>query len=91
MANSVRREALLAAVAVVPGEHQDDRQADEECEDGDLPELLRPVEGLADVLKALQEPPRGGDVDESPLHDLAAAQACPDASRLHAAVGVSVT
>ena len=34
---------------------------------------------LADVLEALQEPPRGGDVDESPLDDLAAAQPGPGA------------
>ena len=34
---------------------------------------------LADVLEALQEPPGGGDVDESPLDDLAAAQPGPGA------------
>ena len=78
IANSGVRDALLAAVAVVPGEHQDDRQADQECEECDLPELCRPVEGLADVLQALQESPGGGDVDKSPLHDLAAAQRGPD-------------
>ena len=42
-------------------------------------ELLRPVEGVADVFEALQEPPGGSDVDESPLDDLAAAQPGPDA------------
>ena len=35
-----RRDALLTAVAVVPGEDQDDGQADQECEERDLPELL---------------------------------------------------
>ena len=45
----------------------------------DLLDLLRPVEGLAEVLEALQEPPRGGDVDQSPLDDLAAAQSGPGA------------
>ena len=38
-----------------------------------------PVEGLADVLEALQESPGSGDVDESPLDDLAAAQPGPGA------------
>ena len=38
-----------------------------------------PVEGLADVLEALQESPGGGDVDQSPLDDLAAAQPGPGA------------
>ena len=39
----------------------------------------RPVEGVADVLEALQEPPGSGDVDHPPLHDLAAAQPGPGA------------
>ena len=39
IANSGVRDALLAAVAVVPGEDQDDGQADQECEECDLPEL----------------------------------------------------
>ena len=38
-----------------------------------------PVEGLADVLQALQEPPGSGDVYQSPLDDLAAAQPGPGA------------
>ena len=79
IANSGVRDALLTAVAVVPGEDQDDGQADQEREERDLPELLRPVEGLADVLEALQESPGSGDVDQSPLDDLAAAQPGPGA------------
>ena len=47
-------------------------------EEGDLPHLLGPVEGLADVLEALQKPPGSGDVYKSPLDDLAAAQRGPD-------------
>ena len=34
-----RGDALLTPVAVVPGEHQDDGQADQECEERDLPDL----------------------------------------------------
>ena len=54
-------------------------QPDDECEERDLPDLLRPVEGFADVLEALQESPGSGDVDKSPLDDLAAAQPGPGA------------
>ena len=39
----------------------------------------RPVVGVADVLKALQEPPGARDVDHPPLHHLAAAQPGPGA------------
>ena len=35
------------------------------------------MEGLADVLQALEESPRSGDVDQSPLDDLAATQPRP--------------
>ena len=45
IANSGVRDALLAAVAVVPGEDEDDGQADQKCEQCDLPDLPRPVEG----------------------------------------------
>ena len=75
---------------MVPGQDKHDRQADDEREQGDLPHLLRPVEGLADVLEALQEPPGGRDVYESPLDDLAAAQAVQVLSGPRSA-GVSVT
>ena len=51
----------------------------DEREQRDLPDLLGPVEGLADVLEALQESPGSGDVDKSPLDDLAAAQPGPGA------------
>jgi hypothetical protein len=64
---------------VVPGEHEHDRQPGDERQQRDLPYLLGPVEGLADVLEALQEPPGGGDVDHSPLHHLPAAQPGPRA------------
>ena len=33
------------AITVIPGEDQDDRQADQECEGGELLELARPVVG----------------------------------------------
>jgi hypothetical protein len=59
-------EALLAAVAVVPREDERDRQPDGEPEQGDLRHLLGPVEGLADVLEALEEPPRCLPVRSSP-------------------------
>ena len=79
IANSVRADALLTAVAVVPREDEDDRQADQERERGELLDLLRPVERVADVLEALQEAPGTGDVGDPPLHHLAAAQPGPDA------------
>ena len=72
-------DALLASVAVVPGEDQRRRAGRSECEERDLPELFGPVEGLADVFEALQEPPGGRDVHKSPLDDLAAAQSSPGA------------
>ena len=40
IANSGVRDALLTAVAVVPGEDQDDGQADQEREERDLLDLL---------------------------------------------------
>ena len=73
------RQTLLAAIAVVPGEDQHDRQADQECKDCELAELFRPVESLADVFEALQDSPGAGGVRNSPLHHLAAAQPGPDA------------
>ncbi len=72
-------DALLATIAVIPSEDQDHGQADQEGEQRDMAELFWPVEGLADVLQALQESPGAGDVDKSPLHDLAAAQSGPSA------------
>jgi hypothetical protein len=42
---------------MVPGEHKDNRQADQECEERDLAELFGPVEGLTDVFETLQESP----------------------------------
>ena len=77
--NSAPPMRCSTTIAVVPGEDQDDGQADQKCEERDLAELFRPVEGLADVLQALQESPGSGDVDQSPLHDLAAAQPGPGA------------
>ena len=44
-----------------------------------LLDLFRPVEGLGDVLQTLQESPGAGDVDKSPLDDLAPAQSGPGA------------
>ena len=41
IANSGVRDALLAAVAVVPGEDQDDGQADQQCEGRELLDLRR--------------------------------------------------
>ena len=80
IANSGVRDALLTAVAVVPGEDQDDRQADQECEESRSAGAVRgQSKVLADVLEALQESPGSGDVDHSPLHDLAAAQPGPGA------------
>ena len=73
------RDALLSPIAVVPGEDQDDGQTDQECQERDLAELYRPLEGLGDVLQTLQESPGSGDVDQSPLDDLAAAQSAPGA------------
>ena len=65
-------------------------QPDDEREHCDLPYLLGPVERLADVLEPLQESPGGGDVYNSPLGDLAAAQPGPGALGSRS-VGVSVT
>jgi len=71
------RHALLATVAVVPGDDEDDRQADEQREDGDLAQLRRPAEGIAHVLQALQETPGARGIGQSPLRHLAAAQPGP--------------
>ena len=56
-------DALLTAIAVVIGDDKDDGQADQKCEERDLAELCRPLEGVADVLKTLQESPGSGDVE----------------------------
>ena len=73
------RDLPLTTISVVPGEHKDNRQSDQECDDRYLAQLFWPMEGLADVLEALQEPPRSGDVNKAPLHNLAAAQRAPPA------------
>ena len=46
------------------------------------------MEGFADVLKPLQEPPGSGDVYQSPLDDLAAAQSGPGALAITLCRGV---
>jgi hypothetical protein len=74
-------DALLTTIAVIPGQDQDNRQADQNCEKRDLADLSRPLEGITDVLKTLQESPGAGNVDKSPLHYLTAAQACPEFRR----------
>ena len=71
--------ALLTAVAVVPGHHEDDRQADEQCQRRELLELEGPAVGVAEELEALQEAPGPCDVEDSPLRHLATAQGVPPA------------
>ena len=71
--------ALLAAVTVVPGQDEDDRQTDQSREQRHLADCGGPLEGVADVLQALEESPASSDVDQSPLHHLAAAQPRPGA------------
>jgi len=66
--------ALVAALAVVPGEHDRDRQADEQDDGRNLLQLLRPPEGVAHVGDALQQSPGPRRVGDAPLHHLAAAQ-----------------
>ena len=72
-------DALLTAVAVVPREHEDDRQADEQRQRRELLELVGPGVGVAEELEALQEAPGACDVEDPPLHDLAPAQGVPPA------------
>ena len=68
-------DALLAAVAVVPGEDQDDRQADQERE---RRESAEPARGQLNVSLTYSSPcrnPHAAATYDSPLDDLAAAQA----------------
>ena len=80
IANSGRPDALLAAVAVVPGEDQDDRAGRSGAR---ASRVCWSCSGQSKVsltyCETLQEAPRARDVDESPLHHLAAAQPRPDA------------
>ena len=50
-------DPLVTAIAVVPGEHEDYGQADQQCEGGELLDLFRRVEGVRDVGEALAESP----------------------------------
>ena len=75
-------DPLLTAFAVVPGEHEDDRQSDEKRERDQLLDLAGPVVGAAEVLEALQESPGRRDVDNAPLHHLAAGRSGPGAFAL---------
>lgn len=58
VANSGLVMRCCPPVAVVPGEHKDNRQADQEREERDLAELFGPVEGLADVFETPRGSPR---------------------------------
>ncbi len=70
-------DPLLTAFAVVPGEHEDDRQADQQRERCKLLDLFRPMEGVGDVGEALQQTPSPRGVGNAPLHHLAAGQSLP--------------
>jgi hypothetical protein len=61
---------------------EDDWQADEQCERDQLLNLTGPIVGAAEVLEALQESPGSRDVDDAPLHHLAAGQSGPGAFAL---------
>jgi hypothetical protein len=81
--NFAASDLLLTAIAVIPGEHQHDRQAYEKHDNRELPHLLGPMKGLADILEALQESPCARDVHQAPLHDLPVAQTAPGAPTLY--------
>jgi hypothetical protein len=70
-------DALLTAVAVVPREYEDDRQADEQRQRRQLLELAGPGVGVAEELNALQQAPGACDIEDTPLHHLAPAQGVP--------------
>jgi len=74
-----RGDALLAAVAVVPGEDERNGQADQKCDSCELLDLSRPIECATEVLEDLQQHPRCSRVGEAPLHDLASAPPGPGA------------
>ena len=71
-------DALFAAVAVVPGEDQHDRQSRSGERRRDLLDGTGPSKSVSREADALQQPPRAGDVDEAPLHHLAAAKPIPE-------------
>ena len=79
IANSARSDALLPLVTVIPGEHEDDRQADEQRQRRQLLELPGPGVGIAEELESLQEAPGARDVKDPPVHHLAPAQGVPPA------------
>ena len=78
-------DALLPAVAVIPGNDQDDREPDQEPQGRERLQHSRPVEGGGGVGKSLQQAPGARGVRDAPLHDLAAVQSCPEALGFHVA------
>ena len=52
------RQALLATIAVIPGDDEDDGQTDQQRERAELLDLAGPVEGVAQVRKAFVERPK---------------------------------
>ena len=75
-------DALLAAVAVVPGECQGDGEADQQQERCELLQPFRPVERRDHIGQTLQQAPGTGRIGNAPLHHLAAAEALPGAVAL---------
>ena len=72
---------LFAAVAVVPREHQHDRQPERRGHRPDLQHATRPLKSIHQELQPLQQAPRSRDVSDAPLHHLAATQRVPQSAR----------
>jgi hypothetical protein len=73
------RQALLATIAVVPGDDEGDGKTDQQRERAELLDLAGPVEGIAEVRETLQNPPRTSGIGDAPLNHLAATQLGPGA------------
>ena len=76
-------DLLRAALAVIPRQHQHHNKADDQREDQQLFELIRPTEALRYHVEHLDQSERRGDVRERPLHQLALPEAEKETGHRH--------
>ena len=69
---------LLAAIPVIPRDHQHNWQADGQADGRELLHQVGPVERVRQVPDHLQQHPCARRIGQAPLHDLAASQPGPD-------------
>ena len=78
--SSTAGHALVAALAVIPGEHERDDESDRGRDDQSARDPVRPTETLAHEIEHLDQRKRRSEIGERPLHDLALLESLDESS-----------